>query len=61
MLFQIVDDIIDGDGLAGDLGVDAARAMADQAAARAHEQLALVSAETHVLDELVAGLVVRQA
>src|SRR5438445_7121289 len=39
LLFQIVDDILDGDGYVVSHGEDAARALADEAAARAHARL----------------------
>lgn len=58
-LFQVVDDILDGDGLAAQLGADGARRLADEAADRARERLAEVSADTSVLGELVDGLAVR--
>src|ERR671930_2271548 len=40
LLFQIVDDILDGDGYVVTHGVDGARRLADEAAARARERLA---------------------
>jgi geranylgeranyl diphosphate synthase type II len=61
LLFQVVDDILDDDGFAARLGVDGARALADEAAERARERLAAVSADTAVLRELVDGLAVRNA
>ena len=59
LLFQAVDDLLDGDGLASRLGADGARAVADGAAERAHARLAEINAETEVLSELVAGLLTR--
>ena len=61
LLFQIVDDILDGDGYAERLGGDAARALADEAAARARGRLAAAAGDTSVLLELVEGLAVRTA
>src|SRR6267143_2574456 len=46
LLFQIVDDILDGDGYVLAHGDDGARALADEAAARARERLADVPADT---------------
>ena len=59
LLFQAVDDLLDGDGLAARLGADGARALADAAAERAHACLAEINAETVVLSDLVAGLLTR--
>ena len=60
LLFQLVDDILDGDGYVLTHGVEAARTQADEAAARALAQLdAIPGADTSVLAELVAGLASR--
>jgi geranylgeranyl diphosphate synthase type II len=59
LLFQIVDDILDGDGYVLEHGEAGARALADQAAGRAHERLAAIPADTSVLAEIVSGLAVR--
>ena len=61
LLFQIVDDILDGDGYVVVHGVEGARRFADEAAERAREQLAGVDADTSVLREIVDGLAVRTA
>ncbi|HEV7134352.1 MAG TPA: polyprenyl synthetase family protein [Gaiellaceae bacterium] len=61
LLFQIVDDILDGDGYVVTHGVDGARRFADEAAERARERLASVDADTSVLREIVDGLAVRTA
>jgi geranylgeranyl diphosphate synthase type II len=61
LLFQIVDDVIDGDGYAARLGADAARALAADAAQRAGDQLDAVPADTAVLREVVDMLAVRTA
>jgi len=59
LLFQVVDDILDGDGFAERLGEEGARELADRAAGEARTALARLSADTTVLDELVEGLTVR--
>ena len=61
ILFQAVDDVIDGDGYAAELGADAARRLAARAARRAHDRLEALDADTTVLAELVDGLAVRTA
>jgi geranylgeranyl diphosphate synthase type II len=59
MLFQVVDDILDGDGYVVTRGIDVARRLADAAARRAHARLAEVDADTSVLEEIVDGLATR--
>jgi geranylgeranyl diphosphate synthase, type II len=61
ILFQVVDDILDGDGFAARLGPDGARRLAEDAAARARERLIELPGGTSVLRELVDGLAVRTA
>jgi geranylgeranyl pyrophosphate synthase len=61
LLFQIVDDILDGDGYVVRHGLDGARVLADEAADRARERLGEVAADTSVLREIVDGLAVRTA
>jgi geranylgeranyl pyrophosphate synthase len=61
LLFQAVDDVIDGDGYAIQLGDGPARQIAADAARRAHERLDAIDAETTVLAELVDELAVRTA
>ena len=61
LLFQIVDDILDGDGYVVTHGGDGARRFADEAADRARERLAAVNADTSVLRDIVDGLAVRTA
>ena len=61
LLFQIVDDILDGDGFVVSRGEDGARRLADEAAERARARLAQVDADTSVLREIVDGLAVRTA
>jgi geranylgeranyl diphosphate synthase type II len=61
LLFQIVDDILDGDGYVRSHGVDGARRLADEAAERARARLEAIDADTSVLREIVDGLAVRTA
>jgi geranylgeranyl diphosphate synthase type II len=61
MLFQVVDDMLDGDGFVVTHGIDGARRLADEAAARAHAALAGVDADTSVLAGIVDDLAVRTA
>jgi geranylgeranyl diphosphate synthase, type II len=59
LLFQIVDDILDGDGYVLSHGEEGARALADEAALRARARLADVPADTGTLVDIVAGLATR--
>jgi geranylgeranyl diphosphate synthase, type II len=61
LLFQIVDDILDGDGYVATHGVEGARRLADEAADRARARLEVVEADTSVLREIVDGLAARTA
>jgi geranylgeranyl diphosphate synthase type II len=61
LLFQIVDDILDGDGYVLSHGADGARALADEAAERARGRLADVPADTSVLADIVEVLATRTA
>jgi geranylgeranyl diphosphate synthase type II len=61
LLFQIVDDILDGDGYVVVHGVDGARSLADEAADRARTRLTAIAADTSILREIVDGLAVRTA
>ncbi|HUH15549.1 MAG TPA: polyprenyl synthetase family protein [Gaiellaceae bacterium] len=61
LLFQVVDDLLDGDGYAAAHGAEAARRHADEAAARARARLDAVPADTSVLAEIVGGLAARTA
>jgi geranylgeranyl diphosphate synthase, type II len=61
LLFQIVDDILDGDGYVSLHGAEGARRLADEAADNARARLGEVDAETSVLREIVDGLAVRTA
>jgi geranylgeranyl diphosphate synthase, type II len=59
LLFQIVDDVLDGDGYVLDVGADAARRLADEAAERARARLGEIDADTDVLESIVGELAVR--
>ncbi len=61
LLFQAVDDVLDGDGYAARLGVEGARDVAQEAARRARTRLDAVEADTVVLAALVEELAVRTA
>jgi geranylgeranyl diphosphate synthase type II len=58
-LFQIVDDILDGDGVVLVHGPDVSRRLADEAAERALARLREIPADTSVLAEIVVGLAAR--
>jgi geranylgeranyl diphosphate synthase, type II len=59
LLFQIVDDILDGDGFVLDAGVDEARRAADATASRIRARLDELDADTGVLLGIVDELAVR--
>ncbi|HET7744671.1 MAG TPA: polyprenyl synthetase family protein [Gaiellaceae bacterium] len=59
LLFQVVDDILDGDGFAARLGDEGARELADATAERARERLDEVPADTSVLASLVDAIATR--
>ena len=59
LLFQIVDDVLDGDGYVLEVGEERARRLADEAAERAQARLAEIDADTSVLGEIVGELAVR--
>jgi geranylgeranyl diphosphate synthase type II len=61
LLFQLVDDLLDGDGVVALHGADAARLAADEAAERAQTRLAAIDADTSVLEDIVASLAARTA
>jgi len=61
LLFQVVDDVLYGDGFVLTVGEDGARRLADEAAERAQARLAEIEAETTVLAEIIAGLQSRTA
>ena len=55
LLFQIVDDLLDGDGYAEAHGIEEARRLADEAAGRAQARLEAIPADTSVLAEIVSS------
>jgi len=59
LLFQIVDDVLDGDGYAARLGEPAALELVGEAAGRARAALRLIDADTWVLSAIVDELAVR--
>lgn len=60
LLFQVVDDILDGDGYVAEVGSKGARALAADAAGRAQARLAEIGgADTSVLAAIVDGLAAR--
>ena len=59
LLFQVVDDILDGDGYVLEVGESESRALADAAAERAQARLGEIDADTPVLSEIVSGLAAR--
>ena len=61
LLFQVVDDVLDGDGYVLEVGEDGARRLAEEAADRAKQRLAEIDADTEVLESIVDGLAVRTA
>jgi geranylgeranyl diphosphate synthase, type II len=56
LLYQVVDDVLDGDGLVAELGREQAHGLADEVEARARAALAEIPADTSLLDELLSGL-----
>jgi geranylgeranyl pyrophosphate synthase len=61
LLYQVVDDVIDGDGLAAELGRSEAQGLVDEIGARARAHLDEIPADTSLLDELLSGLKRRAA
>jgi geranylgeranyl diphosphate synthase type II len=59
LLFQVVDDLLDGDGYAERLGSDGARRLADDVAERASAELAALGGDTSVLSDLLDALAFR--
>ena len=58
-LYQVVDDLIDGDGLVLERGPDATAALAAETERRARNRLEEIKAETSVLGELLGELAAR--
>jgi geranylgeranyl diphosphate synthase, type II len=61
ILFQVVDDLLDGDGYAERLGRDGASRLAEDVAQRARSRLDELTVDTTVLRQLVDALAVRTA
>jgi geranylgeranyl diphosphate synthase, type II len=61
LLFQIVDDLLDGDGFVLLVGEEGARVLADEAADRARARLDEIDGDTDVLRSIVDDLAVRTA
>ena len=61
LLFQVVDDILDGDGYVLTDGAAGARRIAEESADRAQAALTRVAADTSVLAGIVEGLRSRTA
>ena len=59
LLFQVVDDVLDGDGYVLEVGEEGARRLAGEAAERAQTRLTEIEADTDVLASIVDGLAVR--
>lgn len=58
-LYQVVDDLLDDDGLARERGPEGARRLAAETEASARATLDAIGADTSVLDELVSELTAR--
>ena len=56
LLFQVVDDIADSDGIVAARGPEAARSLAEEVEGRARAALDEIEADTSVLAELLSGL-----
>ena len=61
LLYQVVDDVLDEDGFAAQLGNEGVGELADEIEERARARLAEIPADTSLLDELVSGLKRRAA
>jgi geranylgeranyl diphosphate synthase type II len=61
LLFQVVDDILDGDGFVAERGIDGARVLADEVWTHTRDRLGELDAETSVLADIVASVAARAA
>ena len=61
LLFQLVDDVLDGDGVVARHGLEEAHRRVARAAEAVRERLAAIDADTEMLQILVEDLVVRTA
>ena len=61
LLFQVVDDVLDGDGYVVAIGEDGARSLAGETADRARARLEEIDGDTDVLRSIVDDLAVRTA
>jgi geranylgeranyl diphosphate synthase, type II len=59
LLFQIVDDLLDGDGYVERLGSEGTRQLADEVSERAAGRLEVLASDTSVLLDLIAALTFR--
>jgi geranylgeranyl diphosphate synthase, type II len=58
-LYQVIDDLLDGDGLVDELGAERTRKLAGETEDSARGRLEVIDANTSVLDELVGELAAR--
>jgi geranylgeranyl pyrophosphate synthase len=61
LLYQVVDDVIDGDGLGVELGREQAHGFAEEIERRVRARLDEIPADTSLLDEILSGLKRRAA